>query len=72
MTSEHLGCTHPFDLHIMVATQGSPMGGGIMLCPVLECRCLSTWGVGPGSEPPPVPPDEEIARIQIAVQTGEM
>lgn len=64
-------CGHPFALHAMVSTDGSPMNGGIVLCPVMDCQCYATWGVGQNSARPPKPSDEEIARLRMAVQMGE-
>lgn len=70
-TPEHDGCEHPFDLHALLPTDGSPMNGGIVLCPVMNCQCFSTWGVGRNSARPPIPPQDEIDRLRMAVQTGE-
>jgi hypothetical protein len=64
-------CGHPFALHALVATKDSPMNGGIVLCPVKDCPCYATWGVGRASQRPDAPSQDEIDRLRMAVQMGE-
>lgn len=62
-------CGHDFDPHVLVAPE-DPMKGGIMICPVMNCECFSTWGVGKGSKPSKDLPDRaEIAAIRERIQT---
>ena len=63
-------CSHPFSLHALVGSD-NPMKGGVILCPVLDCPCQSTWGVGKDSQIPAALPQDEVERLRTAVQTGE-
>lgn len=42
--TDHDGCEHPFDAHVMWASNtGEPLDGGHMTCPEVGCVCYSTW-----------------------------
>lgn len=62
-------CGHPFDPHVLVATTGEAMQGGIIVCPAAGCRCWSTWA--PEGVPPDavrVPSMEEVLAIRADIQ----
>lgn len=40
----HPGCMHPLDEHVVIA-HGDPLDGGVMVCPVAGCVCVSRWDV---------------------------
>jgi len=66
-------CTHPFDIHALIATTGDPLEGGIILCPVKDCECYATWGcaiTGDKTSPPPkrIPDRFEIANLRESLQ----
>lgn len=66
-------CGHPFDPHVLVAVNGDPTLGGIILCPQAECRCYATYGFGRNSERPMVAlTQDELDDLHHAVWTGEM
>ena len=47
MTNERSpDCTHDFDGHLVIATTGDPMDGGIIICQVKGCMFFSTWAPG--------------------------
>ena len=47
MPGEMCLCGHPSDDHILAATLGSPVDGGIISCQLYpeDCRCSTTWSV---------------------------
>jgi hypothetical protein len=61
-------CGDDFDEHVMVATSGDPMDGGIVLCPNRGCPCYSTWSphyAGQESHTPKVIPNShELAAMR--------
>lgn len=60
-------CSHPTDLHSMLAANNNPMNGGVVLCPVYGCPCFTTFGTESSSLT-----ESEISRFRTAIQTGEM
>lgn len=62
-------CGHPFGVHSIVSLTGDLGDGGITLCPVPGCRCLSTWSMQGRLAPAP-PPDEQIEAIRGRLQGG--
>lgn len=69
-------CGHPFGPHAVVATSGNPIDGGIMLCPVPDCRCFSTWDTNaPGAKKKEdvfVPAPAEIEALRTLLWAGEL
>ena len=68
-------CQHAFDIHALIATTGSPLDGGIILCPIQGCECYATWGcalTGNKKSPPPdrVPDRFEIANLREHLQAA--
>lgn len=67
-------CHHEFDFHVLIATSDDgPLGGGIILCPVMGCECYATWGVAvkgdSQSDPPKSIPDRaEVAALRERIQ----
>lgn len=60
-------CSHEMGPHVLVAGE-DPLRGGIMLCPLEECLCVSTWGVNDGRPPP-----ELVERLlELAVEDEEI
>jgi hypothetical protein len=57
------GCPHDFDPHVVVATTGDPLQGGVMVCPEPECKCASTWAPE-GTPRPAMPSQEELDKIR--------
>lgn len=60
-------CDHPFDDHSFAAIFESPMDGGIIVCPIHGCRCVSTWAVK-GRMKPAMPPQSVIDQVQAQIQ----
>jgi hypothetical protein len=56
-------CGHAFGRHLVIALNGDPMDGGVMLCPENECLCATTWSVG-DSPQPEMPSGEKLAVIR--------
>ena len=56
-------CGHPYPPHSLIATTTEPTEGGIILCPVPGCDCLSTWG--PVQK---IPADAEVAALREELQ----
>lgn len=56
-------CGHPFNPHVVVATSGDPLAGGLIFCP--DCDCVSTWGVN--NDRPPMPAPDVVAAFRKAV-----
>lgn len=62
-------CQHPDGPHVLVATEGDPLYGGIRLCPHPWCQCFATWSrEGAGRDTVTVPDELEVARIRAGVQ----
>ena len=62
-------CPHADDDHILVASGGSPMNGGIRLCPSYGCKCFATWspsGVAAGDVR--IPDNFEVEAIRRRFQ----
>lgn len=60
-------CGHPFDDHPMAAIFDDVMDGGIIVCPVIGCQCVSTWGVK-GRMKPAMPPQHVIDQVRAQLQ----
>lgn len=59
-------CAHEFAPHLFLALD-EPHNGGVVLCPVKECLCYSTWGIN-GAAPQRVPDDVELAALRADLQ----
>lgn len=65
-------CGHPFDPHLFVATGSSPLGGGVILCHLRGCHCISTWSAGKGArDQVRIPGDRELGLLRASVQTRD-
>jgi hypothetical protein len=62
--TEHLGCVHDFNAHLVLAGP-NPMEGGLLRCPEPGCPCESTWGVGDA-----VPSEELVAMLRAGYEEG--
>ncbi len=63
-------CRHLMDPHVMYRTGDTAQDGGIILCPVKDCQCLGTWGVG-DTQPPVMPHADVIAQLRELAQQVE-
>lgn len=62
-------CGHLFDPHVLIATTGDPMEGGIGLCPEDGCPCFSTWSTrGRPPETVHMLPDDMVAQLRADIQ----
>jgi hypothetical protein len=72
--TEHSECPHDFDQHMLLTTGSSPTDGGVIICHVKGCMCLTTWDVpqlGGTRENIRVPDDEELESLRKELQTTE-
>lgn len=65
-------CGHPFSLHAHMAVGHDPGQGGVVLCPVRDCPCYTSWAPGEDRPENPEMTAEEINRLRTSIQTGEM
>ena len=67
-------CGHPFDPHHLIATKAHVTEGGIILCNIRGCECISSWDVPPFSTQRDVliPNEEELTRLRRMLQTEEV
>ena len=70
---ERCGCAHPFDPHVLVATEFGEVSSienvpvaGVVLCP--ECECAMTWSVA-GRPVPPMPAPWELDLLRRDMKT---
>ncbi|VXB08227.1 hypothetical protein NOCARDAX2BIS_140079 [Nocardioides sp. AX2bis] len=58
-------CGHDLDPHQMVLVIQSPLPAGVMVCPVQDCACWSTWGMNPDGRPST--PEQAAATRRLVV-----
>lgn len=63
-------CPHLFEPHIVVATTGDPMQGGVIICQVKNCGCFATWGAD-GKPTEFVPNPEQVDLIRDDLQHAD-
>jgi hypothetical protein len=68
-------CGHEWDPHLVVATTGDPLEGGVIICHVGGCQCFGTWGLpqlGVTREDVVVPDRAEIELMRERFQGGTL
>lgn len=63
--TEHDGCDHDFNKHVVLASK-DPMEGGIIRCPQKDCPCEATWHTKCGERPDP----ELVAYLRESFEAG--
>lgn len=69
--SEHDGCEHDFDAHLMVVTGATPADGGVMICPVKGCECYATWSapqLGSTRKTIAIPSEDQMRQLRERLQ----
>ena len=64
-------CDHPSDPHLLVATTGDALAGGVIICPLRGCDCYATWAVpqaGGSYEKLTIPNALELAELRERLQ----